>query len=426
MAGRLFLTTATTYYIRSDGNDGNTGLVNSAGGAFLTWAHALNVIAQTLDFGGQIVTLYNGNAATYTTEIFVKESWVGGGGLVIDLGGGGISATPGYKAFLNTATLPGPITVQNGTLNAVTFCNLQNAGIGTVIIGPGLIFNGCGEYDIEATNFGALIGGSGASYTVSASGAGQGGHLGARSGGEIFLVGATANFTASVTYGFGFAVANLGGLIAAGAGSFNLNGHTVTGPHFAVTQGGNIDTQHGGLTYFPGSSAGTIGPGGIYDAILGIGTAATGTAINGGALARSGRTVASTPVDDFLDLSATEGLSTFATGGAGYATGSGGTVTQATSRTTGVTLNKVSGAITLFSQVNTAISAATAQSFTLTNSAIAATDVVYVTQQSGTDKYQCFVTNTAAGSCVITSYSTGGTTNEAPVFNFVIIKGVTS
>jgi hypothetical protein len=413
MAGRLFLTTATTYYIRSDGNDGNTGLVNSAGGAFLTWAHALNVITQTLDFGGQVVTLYNGNAATYTTEIFVNASWVGGGGLVIDLGGGGICASPGHKAFLNTATLPGPITVQNGTLNAVTFCNLQNAGIGTVIIGPGLIFNGCGEYDIEATNFGALIGGSGANYTVSASGAGQFGHVGARSGGEIFLVGATANFTASVTYASGFAVANLGGLIAAGGGSFRLNGHTATGPRFAVTQGGNIDTQSGGLTYFPGSSAGTIGPGGIYDAILGIG-------------ASSGRTVTSTPAHDFRDLDATEDSSIFAPGGVGYATGSGGAVTQATSRTTGVTLNKVSGAITLFSQVNTAISAATAQSFTLTNSAIAATDVVHVTQQSGTDKYQCFVTNTAAGSCVITSYSTGGTTNEAPVFNFVIIKGVTS
>lgn len=115
-----------------------------------------------------------------------------------------------------------------------------------------------------------------------------------------------------------------------------------------------------------------------------------------------------------------------ATAGIGYATGAGGTVTQATGRTTGVTLNKVSGAIILFSQVNTAVSAATAQSFILTNSAIAATDVVHVTQQTGTDLYEIFVTNTAAGSCKITNYSTGGATNEAPVFNFVVIKGVTS
>lgn len=114
------------------------------------------------------------------------------------------------------------------------------------------------------------------------------------------------------------------------------------------------------------------------------------------------------------------------TAGIGYATGAGGTVTQGTGRTTGVTLNKVSGSITLFSQVNSAVSAATAQTFTLTNSNIVATDVVHVTQQSGTDKYEIFVNNTGSGSCQITNYTTGGTTNEAPVFNFVVIKGVTS
>lgn len=119
-------------------------------------------------------------------------------------------------------------------------------------------------------------------------------------------------------------------------------------------------------------------------------------------------------------------LSNTATDGIGYTTGAGGTVTQITNRTTGVTLNKVSGSITLFSQVNTAVSQATAQSFTVTNSAVAATDVVVVSQKSGTDKYEIFVTNVSAGSFQITNYAVAGTTNEAPVFNFVIIKGVTS
>lgn len=119
-------------------------------------------------------------------------------------------------------------------------------------------------------------------------------------------------------------------------------------------------------------------------------------------------------------------LSTSATAGVGYATGAGGAVTQATNRTTGVTLNKVSGAITLFSQVNTAISQATAQSFTVTNSAVAATDVIIVNQKSGTDKYEIFVTNVSAGSFQITNYAVAGTTNEAPVFNFCVIKGVAS
>jgi hypothetical protein len=115
-------------------------------------------------------------------------------------------------------------------------------------------------------------------------------------------------------------------------------------------------------------------------------------------------------------------LSTGATSGIGYATGAGGTITQGTSRTTGVTLNKVSGAITLVS----AAGSASYQSFTVTNSAVAATDVVIVNQKSGTDKYITLVTNVAAGSFQITFATTGGTTTEQPVFNFAVIKAVTA
>lgn len=113
-------------------------------------------------------------------------------------------------------------------------------------------------------------------------------------------------------------------------------------------------------------------------------------------------------------------LSSSATAGVGYATGAGGAVTQATSRTTGVTLNKTTGAITLVS----AAGSATPATFTVTNSAVAATDVVLVSQKSGTDLYEIFVTNVAAGSFKITSFTTGGTTTEQPVFNFVVVKGV--
>lgn len=112
----------------------------------------------------------------------------------------------------------------------------------------------------------------------------------------------------------------------------------------------------------------------------------------------------------------------YGAGGLGYTTGSGGTVTQATSRTTGVTLNKTNGAITLVS----AAGLATFQSFTVTNSTVAATDVVHVTQKSGTDLYQIFVTATGAGSFRITFATTGGVTVEQPVFNFAVIKGVTA
>lgn len=112
-------------------------------------------------------------------------------------------------------------------------------------------------------------------------------------------------------------------------------------------------------------------------------------------------------------------ISTAPTSGIGYATGAGGAVTQASSRTTGVTLSTVTGAITLVS----AAGSATAATFTVTDTAVAATDVVIVNQKSGTDLYEIFVTNVAAGSFKITSFTTGGTTVEQPVFNFAVIKG---
>lgn len=113
-------------------------------------------------------------------------------------------------------------------------------------------------------------------------------------------------------------------------------------------------------------------------------------------------------------------LSSHATAGVGYATGAGGAVTQATSRTTGVTVNKAAGAITLVS----AAGSTTPASFTVTNSAVAATDVVVLSQKSGTDKYDLSVSAVGAGSFEITFNTKSGTTTEQPVINFAVIKAV--
>jgi hypothetical protein len=109
-----------------------------------------------------------------------------------------------------------------------------------------------------------------------------------------------------------------------------------------------------------------------------------------------------------------------ATSGVGYSTGAGGAITQASSRTTGVTIDKVCGEITLVS----AAGSASFQSFTVTNSAIAAADTIIVNQKSGTDLYEIHVTAVAAGSFRITFRTTGGTTTEQPVFNFSVLKAV--
>lgn len=110
--------------------------------------------------------------------------------------------------------------------------------------------------------------------------------------------------------------------------------------------------------------------------------------------------------------------------GLGYGTGTGGTVTQATDRSTGVTLSKLSGAITM----NAASLAAGAEvSFTVTNTLVAATDVPVVAIKSmSTGSPQAYVTAVAAGSFQITVSNLHAATADttADVINFVIIKGV--
>ena len=119
-------------------------------------------------------------------------------------------------------------------------------------------------------------------------------------------------------------------------------------------------------------------------------------------------------------LAVTGAVTSSGTAGVGYATGAGGAVTQLTSRTTGVTLDKTTGAITMFSAAGTT----TAATFTVTNSTVAATDVIILNQKSGTDLYDLMVTAVAAGSFNLTFRTTGGTTTETPVFNFAVIKAV--
>lgn len=111
-----------------------------------------------------------------------------------------------------------------------------------------------------------------------------------------------------------------------------------------------------------------------------------------------------------------------ATAGLGFSPGAGTTVTQGTSRTTGVTANAVCGAITLFSAAGTS----TVTTFTVTNSAVATSDVVLASQRSGTDLYRLDVTNTTTGAFNLTFATTGGTATEQPVFNFAVIKAVTA
>jgi hypothetical protein len=118
------------------------------------------------------------------------------------------------------------------------------------------------------------------------------------------------------------------------------------------------------------------------------------------------------------------GLITTTGNGIGYTTGSGGTVSQLTSKLTGVTLNKPSGQITLFSSPMTS---GTSNTFVLTNSTISANDFLLLNHFSGgTIGNYTLSANTSTGQANITIHSISTVSAEAPVIQYVIIKGATS
>ena len=110
---------------------------------------------------------------------------------------------------------------------------------------------------------------------------------------------------------------------------------------------------------------------------------------------------------------------------AGYITGEGGAVTQATSKSTAVTLNKKCGTVTLN---NAALAADAIVTFTLTNSTIAATDVVVLNHASaGTAGKYALNAQAAAGSASINVTNiSAGSLSEAIVVRFAVVKAVTA
>ena len=105
----------------------------------------------------------------------------------------------------------------------------------------------------------------------------------------------------------------------------------------------------------------------------------------------------------------------------GYTAEASGTVTQLTDKSTGVTLNKSAGQITMN---NAALANATNVTFTLTNSKISVKDVVVLSVSSGATAgaYNCWISGKSTGSCTITLRNlSGGSLSEAVVINFAVI-----
>ena len=112
-------------------------------------------------------------------------------------------------------------------------------------------------------------------------------------------------------------------------------------------------------------------------------------------------------------------------GGIGYATGAGGSVAQGTSKSTGVTINKLCGRITTH---GAALAAGTGASFTVTNNQVAATDTIDLSLSGGNaapGSYDYQVDKVSAGSFAIWFKNvTAASLSEALAFNFAVRKAV--
>ena len=323
---------------------------------------------------------------------------------------GGYNTALGWRTFFSAT---GTFGTQNTTVGSESSYNLTTGG-NNVAIGQRALFSGTTVSDTVAIGQQALY-----NLTTGARNTGLGTRVAGYTGGlttgnDNVLIGWQAYYggsgTANVIIG-----SQTVGQGSAATGSSNV----------VVGEASGVAMTAGGQNTILGGSAGTTLTTGNGNVLIGYNAQAPAAGNNGQiVIAANGSNIVTYDGSANFNINATStiasgGLLSKGAGGVGYTTGAGGTVTQATSRTTGVTLNKAAGQITLFS----AAGSATPVSFTVSNSTVAAADVVHISQASGTNPYGVMVTAVAAGSFTVTFWALSGTATDAPVFNFAVIKG---
>ena len=136
------------------------------------------------------------------------------------------------------------------------------------------------------------------------------------------------------------------------------------------------------------------------------------------------KTMADTNSTQTLSGKTVSGPSLLSTSVLGFTDGAGGTVTQLTSKSTAVTINKTSGQITMH---DASLAASTTVSFTVTNSTVGTTDTVILHLNFNSENYQAWVYRVNAGSFNVALRNiSGGALAEAVILNYNVIEGVSS
>jgi hypothetical protein len=243
------LTANRTYYVRTDGNDGNSGTENTAAGAFLTVQKALDVVASQLIVPRGITVTIQIADGTYvaTPKAYF---FLGGGSLTI----AGNAGTPANVVLTGELQIfAQSVTVQNFTITGTNAISARFGG--SVTIGAGMIFGAVTDTTLLAIDGGLVIITS--AYTVTGGGIN---HLQARRGGIVRLF-ANVTFSAAHAFSSYIAYAFMGGLIESSAVVFT---GSPTGQRYLSDSLSIIHTSGGGASYFPGTIAGAVANSGIY------------------------------------------------------------------------------------------------------------------------------------------------------------------
>lgn len=243
------------YYVRPDGSDSNTGLVNSAGGAFLTIQFAINAAAE-LDTWIYDVTIQIADG-TWTENLVLKTT-IGSGRVIIK----GNTSTPA-NVHLSVASgegiyaesVLGRYRVQDLKLTSATF-GMYGNGSPTYIEVQNVQFGVCGGGHMVSLS-GAYINIIGSYAIVGASPL----HIQASFGTVRLLSGITVTITGTPAFSNAWAVVNRGGLLTAFSITFS---GSATGVRYLATSNGVVFTLGAATTYFPGNSVVAPTTGGQY------------------------------------------------------------------------------------------------------------------------------------------------------------------
>jgi len=261
------LTENRTYYVRTGGTDGSSGLVNTDAGAFATLQKALDTYAG-LDLAGYTVTIQLGDG-THTSggtlRANPKGAWAS---LPLQI----IGNTSSPSSCIISVTSGNCLKVDAGAQAYINGVELRTTSTGRgllsvansyLVFGTAMRFGACATYHMEATTGGNIISLGG--YTVSG---GATAHQHCTSNGHILIQSGTVTLTG--TPAFSAYYIGINGAYVQYADTVTFSG-SATGARYLVHDNGTLYTGNNfDRDYIPGDVDGQILGGGVVDDVTGI------------------------------------------------------------------------------------------------------------------------------------------------------------